>query len=239
MTEHRLLSAEEAGEVESTLRELRSEWVPRSKGPSGEDAFFTLACSTYLDVCYSQEPERDYYARYEAGNAVLREHFGDLLERTRALLAETLGEPVEYAPHLALPGFHVWTSDLLPGTRSSPPHFDSQYQALRWPEAQRADGAISFTLPIAVPSSGSGLDTWNLEPADYERMARRGLTDHFDRFKDRKVMTSYRYEPGRLVLQHGLVLHRISGSGEGGPDDRRVTFQGHGLRIDGTWRLYW
>ena len=58
---------------------------------------------------------------------------------------------------------------------------------------------------------------------------------HFDGF-DRIF---HAYQPGRLVIHTGDSVHQIAPSTYSGPDDVRITLQGHLVRVRGVWQLYW
>jgi hypothetical protein len=47
------------------------------------------------------------------------------------------------------------------------------------------------------------------------------------------------YVPGRMVLHDGLMLHAIGAAPAARATGHRITLQGHGVRLDGRWRLYW
>lgn len=46
------------------------------------------------------------------------------------------------------------------------------------------------------------------------------------------------YKVGQMFYHTGHVLHQIIPGYDLQPDDRRITLQGHGIKCDGIWRLY-
>ena len=53
------------------------------------------------------------------------------------------------------------------------------------------------------------------------------------------VRTDHAYRLGELVLHSGDLLHQAAPGVALAPSDERFTLQGHALRRDGTWELYW
>jgi hypothetical protein len=233
-----VLDVSECDAVLTRVRSLRERWLDRSVGRRG--TFFTLGRAAYLDVCLAgADAEVDYYQAIPANNRMLMEAFADLFERMRGLLEVRLGAPVRYASHLAAPGFHIFLGVGIARAGQASSHFDVQYTRLRLGADPDLCSPISFTLPLRIPAAGSGLDTWNVSLADYENARRRGLARSQDDYAARKVKAYHAYTPGVLVLQEGLILHRLTSPGRIEPEDERITFQGHGLRFNGEWVLYW
>ena len=46
------------------------------------------------------------------------------------------------------------------------------------------------------------------------------------------------YHEGSMIWFTGHVLHQIIPGYKLNPDDMRITLQGHGIKCDGTWRIY-
>lgn len=222
---HELIGEGECAAVRDTVHALRSWWICRDGGLGG---FFTLGRNAYQDVAASSDPDRDYYARVRESNALLIAHFGALLERVRSRFADLLGEPAELATDLALPGFHIFLRSALSTRGAGSLHMDQQQHALRWPAPCYDVPPVSFTLAIALPAAGGGLDVW--EPhacADVADLAAHGPTAY------------YPYERGTLVVHDGLTLHSIAPPARLADDDERITLQGHARRLGGRWILYW
>jgi hypothetical protein len=110
-------------------------------------------------------------------------------------------------------------------------HFDMQWmQAIPGHEPQ---ATLSFTLPIEQPRGGACLAVW---PVRYVDAARFGFAacDYAARNPWQRVA----YEPGRIVIHDGHILHAI-GPAAPGRQGYRITLQGHGVRLSAGWMLYW
>src|SRR5262249_27555082 len=121
-------------------------------------------------------------------------------------------------------------------------HFDLQYLSIPWSDVARADRSrpLSFTLPIALPRGGGGLNSWDLS---YEAHAARCQATRAavpgEEMAQSRTRTFHAYTPGVLTLHSGHTLHQIAAVEEAHPDDERITLQGHGLCCDGAWTIYW
>jgi hypothetical protein len=232
-----LLSLEECQAVRAALYAMRNAWIPRN--PANPGSCFTVGPAAYMDVCSSPQPEVDYYQRAVLYNALFAERLDFLYQRLATALAEYLGAPVRYADAHAWPGFHIFIGEAITSASRAPAHFDLQFHRLRWPCALDPVPALAFTLPIALPCVGGGLDVWSITPGDLEDAQRRGLMDDLQSYKERKARTFCPYTLGRLALHSGTLLHRIGAVSGITEEDERITLQGHGVRIDGTWILHW
>ena len=170
---------------------------------------------------------------------MLHREFGDLYAALRTALEAHLGVPVAYTDVFALPGFHIFMGDAIASAARAPVHFDGQYQYLPWETPLDLVPPISFTLPISLPAAGGGLDLWNLTPHDVRRASDMGMDTDVNRIKDRKHKTFHPYALGVMALHSGLLLHRIGDVGPMSVLDQRITLQGHGVRVGGTWILHW
>lgn len=227
-----ILSAEECARARNTVHALRSRWITRG---SPEHPFHTVGAASYIDAT-SHAPAPRYSEILVETNPVLREHFRWLYARVMYALSIYLQAEVRTADDLALPGFHVWEGLNVP-TSSLSIHFDLQYLAIPWPGVARADRTrpLSFTLPVALPKAGGGLNSWDLR---YEAQAtgRIATPDEMTRSRTR---TFHPYAEGAMTLHSGHTLHQIAAVERAEPDDERITLQGHGLYCDGAWTIYW
>ena len=80
------------------------------------------------------------------------------------------------------------------------------------------DGIVNFTLPLAVPGGGTGMDL----RADQD-----------------EPMVHVPYRPGVVLFTDRELLHRIGASVSNGPTDCRLTLQGHGVRYRDQLLLFW
>jgi hypothetical protein len=94
---------------------------------------------------------------------------------------------------------------------------------------------LSFTLAIALPKGGGGLQVWNIE---HREIVGKSLDEMRAVFKSRES----RYEPykaGEMVIHSGHTVHQIAPMTGMALDDERITLQGHGILASGIWHLYW
>lgn len=224
-----LLSAQECTEIRTLLLELREMWVQRQPPAP----FHTLGLATYLDVC-DEEGRKEYYANARYPNLILSRCLGWLYKRIAARLTEMLNAKVKYRKHCALPGFHIFT-----GVPEKPAgiHLDVQHHQLEWAESDHADlvNTISFTLSIKLPR-GAGLNVWPELPLDYppEVTTRDTWVQHMATLPS----DFHPYTEGTLVLHDGMLPHQMA-LGDVGPGAERITMQGHGVKCNGVWELYW
>jgi len=222
------LDARACADVADGVLQLADHWIQRSPVD-----FYTLGAASYLDGPWDQAC---YQRRRQTCNPVLAQSFAPLYQSLLAIVAEVLGE-ARFHPDLALPGFHVFAAkpgcDLLPGSAAFAAgggsiHQDLQYTFHQtfWRQFGRVewDVPLSFTLPVALPAAGGGLNLWPGLDASQGRPA---------------------VPPERLAYQLGTLywfcqplLHQIAPLQQATAGDRRITLQGHGLRCDGVWILY-
>jgi|TARA_S200000501_G_C20697062_1_gene687828 hypothetical protein len=127
---------------------------------------------------------------------------------------------------------------------------------------------LSFTLPIELPKNGGGLWLWNwlnlpsdeidkfnfqgdenkdetirgymgnMDPRDSpEFWANSSISLKYDAIYDTKPM-AVPYEVGKLFYHTGHILHQIIPGYNLDGSDRRITLQGHGVKCDGIWKIY-
>lgn len=228
---HNFLTIEECKGTRDIIYGLRESWTNRGLGFL---PIFTLGTASYLDA--SQEDDTLYRQKAKIINPILASNFSYLYKHLIEVLTKLLNMPVSYTEELAYPGFHIFLASKLFEKPVASTHFDLQFKSIKWNyDTVDFDHPISFTCPIAIPTSGSGLNYWeittkansNLPLADIEEM------------KSTKEVFYLPYTLGKLVLHQGLTLHQIAPSTELLPDDERITLQGHGLICDGVMRLYW
>lgn len=227
--EYPVFSAAECAEIREVIHRLRPHWVRRNLWAP----FFTLGAASYLDA---KRNHAEYDAFAEKYNPLLRENFADCYQRVAALLEEALGGPVVYTSRLALPGFHVYLSSKLFERPIASIHCDSQYQLHDW-SGLDADltRPISFTLSIALPKNGGGLNVWDIS---YAELLEKSSNDTGPLVRSRE--SSYHaYRIGSMVLHSGHLLHQAAPGKDVQPDDERITLQGHAIQISGIWNLYW
>jgi hypothetical protein len=227
LSRHELFSDAECRDLSARVVALRKHWARR-----GYNGFFSLGTAAYLDA---PESFSAYLAAASETNVILRNNFDDALETVRAFFEEMLGQPAQIAEEVAVPGFHIFEFDGsarqndLPATRA---HFD-----LQWVDAfPRSDlqGTVSFTVLVDQPSGGAAMQVW---PLRFSQTAPPTVTvrEYAQSHTSRRLA----YDGGGMIIHDGHVLHAIGTSEDSKPRGRRITLQGHGALIDGTWVLYW
>lgn len=249
ITELELLSEQETAGVRATLHRLREHWIQRH--PTAP--FYTLGASNYFDIAYN--PILPYYRMAARYNPILREHLGWLYDSLAARLSSHFGEPVEYRANLAMPGFHILLADKafesaqdlthLEWFRAkgkadivaNAMHCDTAHLVVDWGSREGLDlqHPISITLSIALPRSGAGLNYW-----DFGLERTNGLPQK----EIRDVLLSnprhyFPYQAGSVVLHSGLQYHQMAPMRDIVAGDERITLQGHGVRCNGAWQLFW
>jgi len=223
-----VLEAAEAEDVAAKVLDLRAEW--RRRSPRFD--FYTLGGNAYMDLAGATDPQGGYFAPLRDVNRVLDKHFEGLYERMATRLSDALGLVARYPDDLARQGFHIWLGESIPRSARASVHFDLQYfGVLTRPQYAACTGTISFTLPVQLPASGSGLNVWPgctyPAPAAAVQAAQQSAP------------TVVGYRPGTAVVHSGHVLHQIGVTDSPGADDVRMTFQGHGLVRGDELLLYW
>ncbi|WP_164015778.1 hypothetical protein [Pyxidicoccus trucidator] len=234
ITSLELLTPDECARLVAHIKELRAHWIPRGNNPQST-SFFTLGAAIYLD-----EPS-EYRAVAERNNPLLREHFAWLYERLTEFLSRQLRAPVELAPGLGHPGFHVWLTPAIFTTPDASVHFDLQYLRA-FPEPQPGmdfDRPLSFTLSLRLPRRGGGLNLWEFTYERYRQFYERINT----RIQPKDVTVllprlRHPYTVGAIAMHSGHLLHQVGEVDQVFPGDERITLQGHGILVRGVWQLY-
>jgi hypothetical protein len=223
LSQHDLLTEGDCAGIAKRVIALRPHWTQRSPG------FFTLGAASYMDAGGSAEK---YLAGANRVNAILLRSFSGLYRDLTDFLEALLDEPVRLDGGRAAPGFHVFEYNGATRARDDEApraHFDLQWRNA-YPD-RTPTGTLSFTLLIEAPSGGASMAVWNLRYQDAFEEGR----EHAKRYEPQHVD----YAPGRLVMHDGLVLHAIGAAGINNPSGRRITLQGHGIRFERNWLLYW
>lgn len=229
--EFRMLAPDQAEHWLRRVHQFRGFWTSRSR----EVPMYTLGAASYLDAMRSRDGYRQHW---EARNPVLRSGFGPLLEEVRARLGEALHAPVEWHSEAALPGFHIFLAHERLVGKGGAIHLDTQFKDVGYELFPEADWStvISFTLAIALPKAGSGLNYWEgvdaqeWDAASAEQRAELA-GEHHRRFLP--------YRIGTMVMHSGLLVHQIAPAQKFEAWDQRVTLQGHGVRVGDRYLLYW
>jgi hypothetical protein len=158
-----------------------------------------------------------------------------LYNRVVEFLHELLDEEVSLDLERAVPGFHVFVLRGEDRSKDNPAqraHFDLQWR-LAYP-GLNPEGMLSFTLAVEAPTGGAGLAMWPLRWDEFKPSFREAHP-----WVLQQPPQVVQYALGWLVLHDGLLLHSIGAPGIARATGHRITFQGHGIRWGGRWRLYW
>ena len=129
------------------------------------------------------------------------------------------------------------------------------------------NNTLSFTLPVELPKNGGGLWIWNcdknslseynfqdsngkdlkfrsymkdLDPryieAFWQNKTSPPLSQNDPIYSNKPIVLPYKV--GRASYHVGPIWHQIMPAYELSDTDRRITLQGHGVKCDGVWRLY-
>ncbi|WP_439380786.1 hypothetical protein [Amycolatopsis lexingtonensis] len=195
---------------------------PRTPGVGG--------MATIGEPLYRSRGRLEHYAECaRRENRVLYRHFRLVHERVAAFFEQRYALPVVYADELAVPGFHVFGFDAPGEYAGGGWHVDALETQAPSLIRRAADisAVLTFTVPVELPDGGSGLD---LE-ADVPGVP----PGHHGGGEPITVP----YRTGTMVFTESELWHRISGSRCRTPGQRRVTYQGHGVRLDGRWIFFW
>lgn len=227
LTDVPLLDAAACEAVVADVEAARALWTQRH--PLAP--FYTLGAASYLD---GEEPDQ-YRMLADAANPTLGTRFADLLAAVAGAVAAHTGRPAVATDRHALPGFHIFGPHPAFEKGVTQIHVDRQHMALDWGVDPATLETLTFTLPVALPTHGAGLDAWAVDESEWlpltpkERVALMKTRDY----------KYHAYTAGTLVLHSGNFVHRIAPGKALGPGDARITYHGHGVWLDGAWRLYW
>ena len=180
-----------------------------------EAALTTIGAPLY---CNRDDPRR-YAELARSTNRMLYEAYRGLHDRVADVFENRYGAPVAFVDELAVPGFHLmqyagpgrhygggWHLDRL---ATQVPYFVEHAAEIR--------GVLNFTLPLAVPKGGTGMD---LRDGGGEPV-------HVP------------YEPGVMLFNEHEIVHRIGASTCLSAGEMRLTLQGHGVLFRGRVLLFW
>lgn len=217
--------------LQGKVHALREHWIPRAGGLP----FFTLGAAAFLD---GPQGESRYARRWKFGNRMLQQSFGDLYACIGNRLGEAIGAVVEWHPAAALPGFQIYRMHRAFYGRGGSIHLDLQYEHVDWSAVgiPDFDSVISFTLPIALPSAGSGLRWWEgIEPAAWSAASKAER----QQIVREAPMHYLPYRVGAMIVHSGRVVHQIAPGQMLESHEERITLQGHGVRVGERYVCYW
>jgi hypothetical protein len=210
-----VLSSQECENALLQVLLLKSWWIKRHQ----QVPFYTLGLAAYLDDQYGSSYQRAYTSpELVKYNQLLLRYFLSVYQKVITHLAELFDAPAFLnEQNLALPGFHIYEAHTAFAKPVAKVHRDLQFCHLFAERESLAPSRVfSFTLPIALPEV-SGLNFYNND----------GELDGFEP-----------YHTGEMVVHSGLKPHQAVLNSVAWCEPR-ITLQGHGLRRDDSWIVYW
>jgi hypothetical protein len=177
--------------------------------------------STIGTPLYRTRDRLEYYTEQaRATNALMYDTYRWLYDRVADFFEDLYSHPVEFVDGLAIPGFHLMAYGGAGRFEGGGWHLDQLAQQVPYfaDRAAAIEGIVNFTLPLAVPGGGTGMDL----RADQD-----------------ESMVHVPYRPGVVLFTDRELLHRIGASVSNGPTDCRLTLQGHGVRYRRQLLLFW
>ena len=163
-----------------------------------------------------------YTERARATNGLMYETYRWLYDRVADLFEGRYACPVSFVEELAIPGFHLIAYGRAGRFEGGGWHFDQLAQQVPYfaKRATETEGILNFTLPLAVPSGGTGMDI-------------------VDETAGNPTEVRLPYRPGVILFNECELRHRIAASICREDGECRLTLQGHGVRIHGRLLLFW
>lgn len=219
--EIQVLTAAECERVRESVHALNFLW---------DDELYRLGAG--ISYC---KPSAFYYAVSKRTNPILQQHFGWMYEKLLEALKSAYGCAVHFREDLAVPGFNIYCGPTDFSTIRYNIHVDLQFTELNWePEGSaNFNSTMSFTLPIATPSRGSGLNIWNLTQNDIDEAE---LDDSEKLAPDQAIHQAYQL--GIATIHDGKHYHQMAVASPWNSADERITLQGHGLMQNGALVIY-
>lgn len=227
LTQHQLFGAAECANIRRRVLDLRQHWSKRS-----DDGFYSLGAASYLDA-----PARraEYLKHSHQVNPLLLAEFSGAYATVTAFFEELLFAPVRITGEAAVPGFHIFEFG------RCAPHGDPSWARahfdLQWRDAFpgcEPEATLSFTVAIAQPPNRAAMEVWQLRYPD-ALMITAPVTEWAASHTPRRLD----YADGGITVHDGNILHAIGSRSPGEPPGLRLTLQGHGIQVDGSWILYW
>lgn len=200
------------------IKQLKPLWISQSLG----GVMYTLGKASYLNGKKSQDI-------YNYNNLFLMNHFKFLYVDLLNFLKKYFKTPnVKYKTDAFLPGFHIFPSTPFIQYPVTSFHVDRQYNNTCWDNYTNCDfeNTITFTIPIESPQSGGGIYFFEATKKD----------SFFKALISNKM--KHEYKIGEIVLHTGNNWHLITPS-KINKNEHRITLQGHAIKCNDTWYIYW
>jgi hypothetical protein len=216
-----ILTAAESGQVREQVMALQPLW--------DEERHRLGAGISYY------RPRVLYYATSKQMNPILRKHFDWMYDKLIDAFSKHFGMPTQFRDDLALPGFNIYCGPQDFSRIRYNVHIDLQFMELNWEPKGSADfdSTMSFTLPIASPVHGAGLNIWDIKQNDIPEQE----LDNSELLAAKNALYQ-RYEVGVATIHDGRHYHQMTVAENWQADDERITLQGHGLVQNGSLVIY-
>ncbi len=254
-----VLNQEETHRVFEKILKLKDKWVSRQESEEGFDLpRFTLGAVSYIDALESYEK---YLGKSERENKLLYAELKDLYDKVINELSIATATTCKYAPGIALPGFHIFGSDIFFEEECGKFHHDRQDELINWKGIKHDPSKnLSFTLAIKLPNRGAGLilvksqiesnPAWEeskenqailLETLETSFAMAKSLGTRCDTSVDLNDLAFIKYEEGYMFLHSGKFTHAMAPAILIEEDDMRITLQGHGILDENKneYLIYW
>lgn len=207
----KILTKDEANFFAKQVKKDRNLWKKKNILMS------ILGTASYLE---GQKGGYHFYRKeYKKTNKLLKQRYSKLYDKILEYFKKRVGYESNVKFRFALPGFHIFKCNSIFSLPVASVHKDLQYRYIDFDEPVDIDldKTGSFTLCLELPKTGGGLYV----------------------FEDEKVKVDYR--PGYIVCHNGKTNHMIAPSKYSGPNQYRITLQGHLLydKLSNCWFVYW
>lgn len=229
------LSPAEVSQTLTLIHNLKSHWREYQMASPAGPFFYTLGIPSY-EYGFGRRSVSEYLDLSKKIFPILREEFQFLNEKIICFFSDLFKEHVELnSEGFSPPGFHIFEShaDLLMQPEGF--HVDNQSFWLPWTTSIDRSQSISFTISLEEPSGGSFLQWKNFRYRFREILKTEEGKRHFDQMP----LFELAYKKGSLVLHDGFSYHKIGPWKKISPHDRRITHQGHLVKSEKGWMLFW
>ncbi len=249
----------EVADLSERIVNLKEYWKHRDEDEHPFDLpRFTLGAVAYIDAIVSYE---NYLKVATEENFILKGKLPDLYEKLKQALEDALELSCVYAEPNALPGFHIFGSDIYFEEEPGKFHHDRQDELIQWGDiVYEPFKNISFTLAIKLPNRGAGLillgdqvpvDNALKENKEDSQILQDVIETSFqmnevfytrnDTHIDLSKLEFIKYEEGFMFIHSGRFTHAMAPAIQMRSNDMRITLQGHGIfsEKDNKYLLYW
>jgi hypothetical protein len=227
----KIFNAEESKIYLHKVNSLSSEFIFEI-----DDFFCTLGIAAYQNT----QNIESYFSKTKKLNPTLWNNFESIYIKIKIVFEELFGCKVLYPAYkLSLPGFHIFEIGRKECFYGGSPHFDLSFKNIPFIQDNTSTNYpehYSFTIPLQLPNSGSGLNIWELELSEFT-----STMSEEDKLKicNEKNKSFIEYHLGEMVLFNGYNYHQIAAVNQIIRSDRRITMQGHLVKCNNNFLIYW